>query len=235
MRRLEDPIKYDKPDGRTGTIRWYSDEQQALRLLSADGTIKAATAALHRSLPPEYDASGRRFTAAMHQALAAAIEARALPGPHPARGAQLAAVRPAGALAPALVFRHLDGRELRLRELRGAPVLLCFVQLATDRGGTTCREQLPRIEEIHRQWGPRGLRVLVVDVEGDAGQVEEVAAALQVPIVRGTVADMDAFGVYSVPTAVVLDRRGAIVSSDLLFFGRSHEADMGAALDCAAA
>ena len=41
-RKLEDPTKYTKPDGvkDRGRFRWTADQQETLKRLSSDGTIK---------------------------------------------------------------------------------------------------------------------------------------------------------------------------------------------------
>jgi len=114
--------------------------------------------------------------------------------------------------APAVELLLLDGQKLRLESLRGAPVLVTF--WATTCKG--CREEIPHLVALQREFGPRGLRLLAVAMAYDPpAQVLEFTRREQLPYT--VVLDLDgavarAFDdVSATPTTVVIDSRGRIV------------------------
>jgi cytochrome c biogenesis protein CcmG, thiol:disulfide interchange protein DsbE len=70
-----------------------------------------------------------------------------------------------GTRAPDFEARDLEGRPVRLSDLRGEVVLLNV--WATWCG--PCRDEMPSMERLHRELGPMGLRVLAVSVDGAPG------------------------------------------------------------------
>jgi peroxiredoxin len=112
--------------------------------------------------------------------------------------------------APDFRLMDLKGREVNLGSLRDRPVLLVF--------GTTwcpyCKEEIPRIKEIHRQGREKKLEVLNIYINETESKVAEFAAryALPYPVLLdkdGKVAER--YLVRGVPTLVLLDRQGKIV------------------------
>jgi peroxiredoxin len=67
----------------------------------------------------------------------------------------------AGDLVPAFGAPLLDGDSLHLASLRGQPVLLNIWATWC----APCREEMPLLQELHEQLGPRGLRILGVSVD----------------------------------------------------------------------
>jgi peroxiredoxin len=67
----------------------------------------------------------------------------------------------AGHEAPNFVLRDPAGQTVELRRLRGKAVLLNFWATWC----APCREEMPELEELHREYGPRGLVVLGVSVD----------------------------------------------------------------------
>lgn len=113
--------------------------------------------------------------------------------------------------APAPDFRlqDLNGREVSLAGLRGRPVLLVF--------GTTwcpyCREEIPRIKEIHAKGRGKNLEVLNIYVNETEKKVREFAArySLPYPVLLdrdGKVAER--YQVRGVPMIVLVDGQGII-------------------------
>jgi peroxiredoxin len=63
--------------------------------------------------------------------------------------------------APAFAAPVLDGDSLHLSSLRGQPVLLNVWATWCP----PCREEMPALQALHEEYGPRGLRVLGVSVD----------------------------------------------------------------------
>src|SRR5687768_2686004 len=116
----------------------------------------------------------------------------------------------------------IDQAPVRLADLRGKVVLLDF--WATWCG--PCRQTIPKLNALHKKYGGRGLVVLgMTDFEGniegrDATRAEETAYLRQFKRQKGigygfAVSDEKKetardYGVTSIPTAVLLDRRGRV-------------------------
>jgi len=116
--------------------------------------------------------------------------------------------------APAFTLPAVDGARTTLTALRGKVVVLDF-------WATWCRpcvRKLPQLEQLARRLGPRGLQVVLVNVEGDRDKVARFFAARRggsaagrgplVLIDDGRVAAR--YGVDRLPFVVVVDRRGVV-------------------------
>jgi thiol-disulfide isomerase/thioredoxin len=115
-----------------------------------------------------------------------------------------------GSFAPAL--KDVEGVSgsfpASLASLRGHVVLLDF--WATWCG--PCRVIIPKLDELQARYGAQGLNVLGVSTEGS----QEVALfAQRMPMHYGIAVDKHAattraYGVFSLPTLVVIDKRGVV-------------------------
>jgi cytochrome c biogenesis protein CcmG/thiol:disulfide interchange protein DsbE len=72
-----------------------------------------------------------------------------------------------GTRAPSFPATDLQGRPVKLEELRGQVVLLNI--WATWCG--PCRDEMPSMERLHRELGPQGLRIVAVSVDAAPGAV----------------------------------------------------------------
>lgn len=129
--------------------------------------------------------------------------------PQPSEGLE------AGQRAPDFELAGLDGKPLRLSDLRGRPVLLNF--WATWCG--PCRQEMPLLQETAERYADRGLAVVGVDVGEGAETVRNYARSLGVefPILLDSTQDIsDRFRVYALPTSFFIDSQGVI---DLHFIG----------------
>jgi peroxiredoxin len=70
-----------------------------------------------------------------------------------------------GTRAPSFPATDLQGRPVRLEDLRGQVVLLNI--WATWCG--PCRDEMPSMERLHRELGPQGLRIVAVSVDAAPG------------------------------------------------------------------
>jgi len=125
------------------------------------------------------------------------------------RRAEEAALSLVGSSAPNFALRDLDGREIRLSELRGKAVLLDF-------WGTWCgycREALPAVELLHRASKNGELKVFGVDSE--APELARDYLAKYGYTLPSLIDSGDrAAALYHVtgwPTTVLIDRAGKVV------------------------
>ena len=72
-----------------------------------------------------------------------------------------------GSRAPTFLATDLQGRPVRLEDLRGQVVLLNI--WATWCG--PCRDEMPSMERLHRELGPHGLKIVAVSVDAARGAV----------------------------------------------------------------
>jgi len=121
-----------------------------------------------------------------------------------------------GAPAPDLTLRDLDGREVRLSDLRGKVVLLDF--WATWCG--YCREALPMIELLHRGLKDKGLAVFGVDSEAPELAREYLAkyGYTMASLVDTRNEAVSRYRVESWPTTILIDREGRIA-----YYQSGHE------------
>jgi cytochrome c biogenesis protein CcmG, thiol:disulfide interchange protein DsbE len=116
---------------------------------------------------------------------------------------------PIGAEAPAFALSTLDGDDLALDELRGAPVVLAFWASWC----TTCKADVPKLQQVIDDWGPQGVQVVGVVIEDTLPAAKAAAdrSGLRYPSVfdaDGTT--RDAFGVLGTPETFLLDGEGRV-------------------------
>lgn len=113
---------------------------------------------------------------------------------------------------PDLVVTTIDGRGLRLRDLRGKVVLVNFWATWCS----PCRAEIPILVDMRRQFGEGLVVIGVSEDHGDVTPVRRFAEALGVnyPIVMSTPALARAFARDdSLPTTFVIDRDGRVVGT----------------------
>jgi peroxiredoxin len=139
------------------------------------------------------------------------------------RLASIAVVALLAAHAPDFTLKTLDGRTVRLQDLRGKVVLLNF--WATWCAG--CRVEMPRFVEQYRKHHADGLEIVGVSMD-DAGN-EAIAAFVKAhhvnyTIVRGNDAVAKSYGgVRFLPQTFLVDRKGEIVRT---FSGPPEEREL---------
>jgi thiol-disulfide isomerase/thioredoxin len=118
----------------------------------------------------------------------------------------------AGDAAPAYSAVTLAGDTVALESLRGAPVMLnvwatwCI----------PCRDEMPLLEALHREYAPHGLRVVGVSVDA-TGMVRDIEAFLADVGVTFTILHdpaerfTRAFRTIGVPETFLIDRDGVVV------------------------
>lgn len=107
--------------------------------------------------------------------------------------------------------RTIDGRALRLDELRGRPVILDFWALRS----APCQPSMLQLNAMQGRYGTRGLVILGLSVDDDPPQaVRRFAERLRLrfPLAMASEGMLDDYGpIRSLPTTIFIDRRGHIV------------------------
>jgi cytochrome c biogenesis protein CcmG, thiol:disulfide interchange protein DsbE len=120
-----------------------------------------------------------------------------------------------GTRAPEFPARDLEGRPVSLASLCGEVVLLNVWATWC----APCREEMPSMERLHRELGPRGLRVVAVSVDGAPGALTrggDVAAFVREMGLTFAVGHDPTGGVQrayrttGVPESWIIDRDGVI-------------------------
>lgn len=127
--------------------------------------------------------------------------------------------------APAWELRRVAGGLVKSRDFDGKVVILNFWASWCP----PCREEIPGLVELWKQYGDKGL--VVVGVSLDEGGTERVEAFIKqfeinYPVVMGTPEVVAAFGgIESIPTTFILDRHGKIVSKHVGYVPKSTFAE----------
>lgn len=105
----------------------------------------------------------------------------------------------------------LDGKPVRLAELRGKLVLLNFWATWC----APCREEMPALSKWQETYGRQGLRVIGVSMDDDAAAVREFLRQHPVayPIVMGDARLAEQLGgVLGLPLSYVIDAQGRVIA-----------------------
>lgn len=121
-----------------------------------------------------------------------------------------ATTAPAGvtsAAAPDFTLKSSSGTNMKLSEFRGEVVLINF--WASWCG--PCRQEMPVLDELHRQYKALGFTVLGVNVEEDSSAarklLEEVQISFPVLFDNNSVVSKQ-YDVVAMPSTVLVDRDG---------------------------
>jgi thiol-disulfide isomerase/thioredoxin len=130
-----------------------------------------------------------------------------------------------GNVAPDFELPGLDGKSLKLSNLRGKAVLLNF--WATYCG--PCKIEMPWFVELQKEYGPQGFQI--VGVAMDDASTEDIAKfakemGVNYPILLGKDAVAESYGGVSVlPTTFFLDRDGKLIAREFGLRSRSDFVD----------
>jgi thiol-disulfide isomerase/thioredoxin len=119
-----------------------------------------------------------------------------------------------GSVAPDFELPALDGKNLKLSDLRGKAVLLNF--WATYCG--PCKLEMPWFVELQKEYGPQGFQV--VGVAMDDASTEDIAKfakemGVNYPILIGKESVGESYGGVNVlPTTFFVDRSGKLIARE---------------------
>jgi len=135
-------------------------------------------------------------------------------------------------LAPDFTLESLDGKSMRLSDLRGKAVLLNFWATWC----TPCKIEMPWFVDLQNQYGSKGLQI--VGVAMDDASKEDIAKfakdmGVNYPILIGKEAVGDQYGgVPALPETFFIGRDGKIVDKIMGLRGKSEiEQDIEKALE----
>src|SRR3979411_890805 len=117
-------------------------------------------------------------------------------------------------VAPDFSLESLDGKSVKLSDLRGKAVLLNF--WATYCG--PCKIEMPWFVELQKEYGPQGFQI--VGVAMDDASTEDIAKfakemGVNYPILLGKESVGQSYGGVSVlPTTFFLDRDGKVMARE---------------------
>lgn len=129
-----------------------------------------------------------------------------------------------------LTLRDLEGTKVRLADYQGRIVVLNF--WATWCG--PCKEELPRLGEIARQYANRGVTFLLasIDEQKKLSAVRDYVSehGIKLPVLTGASVDLleQLAGVNVVPATLVIDDKGEIIRA---INGEAREEDVKEAVD----
>jgi len=98
-----------------------------------------------------------------------------------------------------------------LSEQRGKPILIIF----STTWCPTCRSEIPRYKFFHNTYAGRGLIVINVDIQETPDKVSRFADKYQLPyrvLLDETGLVAEAYQIVGVPTLILIDQNGALVS-----------------------
>jgi len=114
-----------------------------------------------------------------------------------------------GRPAPDFALKDLDGRVVRLADLRGSVVLLDFWATWCP----PCRASLPGIAAIHKEKSPAGLKVFAVNLREDRGKIAQFLREnkLDLPVLMDEDgAAAGAYGITAIPATVLIGKDGVV-------------------------
>jgi len=116
-----------------------------------------------------------------------------------------------GKHAPDFTLTDMEGQTVSLSQFRGKVVILNFWATWCP----PCREEMPSMEQLHRDFENKGLVMLAVNVEANGKEVVTdflKKTPYSFPILLdGSQAVQNSYGVFRFPESFIIDRNGIVV------------------------
>lgn len=116
-----------------------------------------------------------------------------------------------GKVAPDFSLTDMQGRQVSLSQYKGQVVVLNFWATWCP----PCREEMPSMEKLHRDYKEKGLVMLAVNVDENGRQAVEGFLQRQpysFPILLDTQnVAQNTYGVFRFPESFIIDRNGVVV------------------------
>ncbi len=115
--------------------------------------------------------------------------------------------------APDFSLKDLNGGSFQLSAQRGKPVLLIFLTTWCP----TCRTEIPHYKSIHETYSRRGLEVVSINIQEQKERVSRFAKNYRLPyktLLDETGDVAGTYGVVGVPTMILIDKDGMILSRE---------------------
>ena len=114
-----------------------------------------------------------------------------------------------GARAPEIGLRDTQGNPVRLSQLRGKVVLVDFWASWCE----PCKEEIPVLNRLHREYGDYGLVIVGVNIDNDEGNMRRFLR--RTPIDFRVVHDgnhrvADRYSPPRMPSSFLIDQRGVV-------------------------
>ncbi|WP_003539936.1 TlpA disulfide reductase family protein [Desulfotomaculum nigrificans] len=124
---------------------------------------------------------------------------------------------PAPVMAPDFTLEDINGKQVRLSDLRGKKVLINF--------WTTwckyCRVEMPELQKFYEQTKDKNWQILAVNITRSERSISDVKDYLKTnnftfPVLldkTGQVADQ--YGINSIPTSFILNEKGEVIQTKM--------------------
>lgn len=119
-------------------------------------------------------------------------------------------------MAPDFTLPTVDGKELKLSDLKGKVVVLDFWATWCP----PCRRGIPDLIELKKEYKDQGFEIVGISVDkitrGTEGRIVPFMKeyGINYPVVHGDMSVAQKFGgIRSIPTSFVIDRKGKIITS----------------------
>ncbi|SEA54563.1 Peroxiredoxin [Desulfuromusa kysingii] len=116
-----------------------------------------------------------------------------------------------GQVAPDLTLTNMQGEAVTLSQFKGKVVILNFWATWCP----PCREEMPSMEQLHRDLESKGLVLLAVNVEENGQQavtqfLQKTPYSFPILLDSESVAQ-NTYGVFRYPESFIIDRNGVVV------------------------
>ncbi len=114
-----------------------------------------------------------------------------------------------GSPAPDFTLKTIDGKEIRLSDLKGKVVLINFWATWCP----PCQREMPLFERVYRKYKDRGFEILAISTDAEVSKVKEFIKEykLSFPVLMDNGEVSSLYGVQGLPTSFLIDREGKIV------------------------